>query len=531
MKVKHSFILIILFFGILFSLGASLLLNQSINLSSKNPNLPLLSFTEDWVSPWDQYNEEFGRGITIDESTGELFTVGYNGTTTNQDIVLIKYNNLGQHLWNLTWDNGANEIGYDVSLDSQKNIYIAGGNGTTFPNLDGLLLKFNSTGNLVWKRSYHGGLYDNFWALHIDNNDNIFVVSQSIFASYDTVVLKYNSTGHLQWTSVIGGPTYQSCYDITLDDNGNIYLAGLNGSAPSYNYLVVKMDSSGNHLWNRTWGGSQSDQAYAVGVDSLYNVYITGFSTSFGSPNKDITLVKYDTNGNKLWNSTWDSTPSWQEEAWSIAFDSAGYVYVGGYQINGDIFILKYNSAGSLIWDKYWDRGSMYSNWCYDLIIDSNDNIYFTGFTLLTAFYDIITVKLTIDSPGGFTLWSDADTPDDDGEFTLNWSISSRVNNYSLFYSNISANIDIESELPWIQDITDNGVDVTFNNGTYYFLVVAYNDYGYAVSNYESVTVEIEPTGPPTDVPRIPGYTLFVISISMLVIILVIAFRTKKLIK
>lgn len=528
LKARISYVLLLLLGGIL----GLYLLNTPIHKPNlfiiENIDEPKLSITEDWFSPWNQYDAEYGRGITIDEDTGELYTVGYNGTTDN-DIILIKYNNLGDQLWNITWDDGANEIGYDVALDSQKNIYVAGGNGTTFPNLDGLLLKFNSSGDLVWKRSYHGGSYDTFWGLQIDSNDDIFVVSQSILTSYDTIVLKYNSTGHMQWLSTFGGLNYQTCYAITLDGDDNIYLAGLNGSAPSYNFLVVKMDSSGNHLWNRTWGGSESDQAFTVGVDSSDNVYIAGSSNSFDSVNKDITLVKFDPNGNKLWNETWDSTGSFQDETWALAFDSAGYIYVGGHQINGDIFILKLDPSGSLISVNYWERGSMYNNWCYDLIVDSNDNIYFTGYTLLTMYYDIITVKLSIDSPGGFTLWSNADDPDDDGEFTLFWSLSPRANNYSLYYSNISANIDIELESPKIQGILNNNVTITLENGTYYLLIVAYNNDGYAVSNYESVTVEIEPSGPTNGDQEIPGFSVLIIILLTVEVILVKLVRSKKI--
>ncbi|TFF89843.1 MAG: hypothetical protein EU548_06035 [Promethearchaeota archaeon] len=509
------------------SFGSSLLLNQYNEAIEQNAELPQLSLSEDWVSPWSTSGEEYGRGLAIDESTGELFTVGYNGTSTNHDVILIKYNNLGYQLWNITWDDGANELGYDVALDSQKYIYIAGGNGTISPDLDGLLLKFNPAGDLIWKVSYDGGSYDNFWALYIDDNDNIYVVSQSILGTYDTVVLKYNSTGDLQWTSTFGGSGYQTCYDIMLDGDGNIFLAGLNGSAPSFNYLIVKMDNSGNHLWNRTWGGPESDQAFAVGIDPLNNIYITGFSNSF-SANKDITLVKYDDDGNKLWNTTWGS--SYGDESWTLDFDSAGYAYVAGHR-GKDIVILKFDTVGNIIWDKYWERLSIHVHWCYDLIIDSNDNIYFTGNSLLTIYNEIITVKLSIDSPGGVDLWSDADDPDENGEFTLYWSVSPRVSNYSLFYSNESADIDIETELPWVETIMDNDIDVTLGNGTYYFLVVAYNDYGYAVSNYESVTVEIQPTSPPDGPPGIPGYALLTISLSMLGVIFAIVVRTKKTLK
>jgi len=532
LKKQISFGLLFLLLGTVLIFSNSLLLNHQSKIIKENSNLPKLALIENWNSTWDQYNTDYGQALTLDEDTGETYTVGYNGTP-NADIIIIKYSSSGDQVWNVTWDNGANEIGYGVAIDSQKNIYIAGGNGTSFPNFDALLLKFNSAGELVWKRTYDGGSYDNSWALYIDSNDDIYFISDSILTSYDTVLLKYDSSGNFLWSSIIGGFAYQTCYDITIDSNGNIYLAGLNGSSPSYNYLVVKLDNSGNHLWNRTWGGTDSDQAYAVGTDSFDNVYITGFTNSFGSTTKDITLVKYDTNGNKLWNRTWGSL--YEDNAYGIGFDSAGYIYVGGYQLFGDVFILKYGSEGTLLWNKTWQKSDSYDHWCHDLIIDDNDKIYFAGHIRLGSFYDIITVKLSIESPGGFTLWSNADNPDDDGNFTLIWSVSPRVNNYSLYYSNISANIDIESEIPWVQTIWSNDIDISLENGTYYFLVVARNNYGYAVSNYTSVTVQIETNGP-TDgngqpPPEIPGYSILVAYLSISGIVFVILIKTKKNLK
>lgn len=532
---KHiSFGLLLFLLGTLIILSNSFLLNDRPKIIKNDSGLPQLALLGNWNSTWDKYNTDYGRALTLDEETGDIYTLGYNGTP-DADIIIIKYSNSGNEIWNVTWDDGANEIGYDIAIDSQKNIYVAGGNGTSFPNFDALLLKFNPAGELVWKRTYNGGSYDNSWGLYIDSNDDIYFISDSILTSYDTVLLKYNSSGDLQWSSTIGGNAYQTCYDITMDSNGNIYLAGLNGSSPSYNYLVVKLDNSGNHLWNRTWGGAESDQAFAVGVDPLDNIYITGFSNSFGSTSKDITLVKYDTNGNKLWNRTWGSL--YEDEARSISFDSAGYIYVGGFQLFENVSILKYNSGGTLVWNKTWAKSDMisYDHWCYDLIIDDNDSMYFTGHIRLGSFYDIITVKLSIESPGGFTLWSNADNPDDDGNFTLFWSISPRVNNYSLYYSNISANIDIESEIPWVQTIWSNDIDISLGNGTYYFLVAARNNYGYAVSNYTSVTVQIETNGP-TDgngqpPPGIPGYSIFVAYLSITGIIFVILIKTKKNLK
>jgi uncharacterized delta-60 repeat protein len=528
LKKLISFGLIFFFLAGALIIGYSFLLNHNHNPIKENSDLPKSALLENWNSTWDQFNVEYGQGMTIDENTDELYTVGYNGTPNN-DIIIIKYSNSGNQIWNITWDGGANEFGYDIALDSQKNIYIAGGNGTTFPNYDSLLLKFDSTGTLVWNRTYDGGSYDSSWALYIDSNDQIFLISESILASYDTVLFKYNTSGDLQWSSVISGVGYQTCRDIALDSNGNIYLAGLNGSSPSYNYLVVKLDNAGNHVWNRTWGGVGNDQGFAVGVDSFDNVYITGFSNSYGSTTKDITLIKYDTNGNKLWNRTWGSIFS--DEGRSIGFDSTGYVYVGGYELFANISILKYNSEGTLVWNKTWNKSSSHEHWCHDLIIDSNDKIYFTGHTRLGSFYDIITVKLSIESPGGFYLWSNADFPDDNGNFTLFWSVSPRVNNYSLYYSDTGADIDVESDIPLVQTIWNNQIDVSLEDGTYYFLVVARNNFGYSVSNYTSVTVQIETNGNGQPAPRIPGCNIIVYSLFITGILYIILIRTKKSLK
>ena len=103
-----------------------------------------------------------------------------SGGIIKYNIVVIKIFSInnGEEQWNITWDNGLDEYGYDVALDSLGNIYVAGGNGTLYPNFDFLLAKFNSSGGLVWKRTYDGGSYDGAWALTIDPQDMIYVVNK-----------------------------------------------------------------------------------------------------------------------------------------------------------------------------------------------------------------------------------------------------------------------------------------------------------------------------------------------------------------
>jgi len=455
------------------------------------------SFIEDWNHTWHEYDVQDGHGIAIDEITRDIYVTGYNGSTSATDVILIKYNNNGEQQWNVTWDNGDNEYGKDVAIDSQGDIYVTGVNGTSTYDL--LLLKFNKSGDFKWKRTWDGGIKNEGCGITIDSNDNIYITGfNSTGGVYDMVLLKYNKTGHLQWTSVFNGPDNQFGRDIVLDSNNNVYVVGSDGINPDFNLLLVKFDNLGNQLWNRTWGGIDSDQGSAAAVDSKNNVYITGFTNSYGAVQKDIVLVKYDTNGNWQWNQTWGTTGA--DESNGIAVDSADNIYLGGHTQESNVTILKYSSSGDLISNKTWERDPTYQYWCKDLIIDSLDKIYITGYyrILSTDPHYIYVAKFSIESPGGFTLTSVAGEPDDDGNFLLSWTPSPRANNYSIYrYSSYIT--EYNSSLTLIEEETSTFfLPLTgYSDGTYYFIGVAFNDFGNSTSNCINVTVDIPLPGPP----------------------------------
>jgi len=97
-------------------------------------------------------------------------------------------------------------------------------------------------------------------------------------------------------------------------------------------------------------------------------------------------------------------------------------------------------------------------------------------------------------APGNFYLNSDADTPDLDGNFNLTWTISQGADNYSVFTSN-SYITDIDGSLTLLafQNATSPYSIIGLSNGTYYYIVAAYNEYGYTLSNCINVTIKKEP--------------------------------------
>jgi hypothetical protein len=131
--------------------------------------------------------------------------------------------------------------------------------------------------------------------------------------------------------------------------------------------------------------------------------------------------------------------------------------------------------------------------------------------------------------PGPFNLYSDADTPfDNDGEFDLFWTESNNALNYSVYlYSHYITEINGSLTL-LSEEITDRELIISgYNNGKYYFIVVAKNNEGNTLSNCFKVIVEI-PTSSSTT--SISSYPLYFIGITSIVVILIL-FKKKSRVK
>lgn len=165
-----------------------------------------------------------------------------------------------------------------------------------------------------------------------------------------------------------------------------------------------------------------------------------------------------------------------------------------------------------------------YLNGTYYFIIRATNLV---GSTLSNCTSVNISIPAPPKPPGNFTLSSHAGTPDDDGNFTLFWSESIRAENYSVYqYSNFISEINSSVDLLVI-GLTNNSFNLfDYANGTYFFMIVAYNDAGTRSSNCYSVTVAIPPKSDPEVIPtsKIFGYNfwfIFLITISISIALIV----------
>ena len=161
--------------------------------------------------------------------------------------------------------------------------------------------------------------------------------------------------------------------------------------------LCFILQISFGQTWIQRFNGSanSTDLSRKVFIDNSGNSYITGFTTNLIS-NRDITTIKYNSAGVRLWASYYNGSTTGNDEAYAITVDNAGNVYVAGSSYgnntNKDIVLIKYNSSGSQQWAAGYTGGGNYSDEAYAITLDNAGNPIITGYTFGSGFGNQLTV-------------------------------------------------------------------------------------------------------------------------------------------
>ncbi len=150
-----------------------------------------------------------------------------------------------------------------------------------------------------------------------------------------------------QFSPSYGYSSQNEGQDVAIDSHDNIISVGStywnferdSNNEEKLDAFIIKFDSNGNKLWSRQFGAPDSparvsrDSAKAVAVDAQNNLYVTGYTdgTFVGSSSfggTDIFVTKLDSNGNFLWKKQFGSTNS--DHVHAIEIDAAGTIYLAG---------------------------------------------------------------------------------------------------------------------------------------------------------------------------------------------------------
>ncbi len=334
----------------------------------------------DWLQIWSESGSA-GLDFVLDDSNNIYLT----GASSGQ-ACLIKYTHFGQQIWNKTY-SGINGF-KSVAIDDENNIYIAGVQGP-FGSQDIFLLKVNQTGDIQWYEEWGDTEQDYIASIEFNSNGDLYILGSTY--SYgagetDIVLLKYNQSGGLKWYKTWGHQWLDFAYDMYIDSNDNILVVGKSELVYDHGFdiCVIKYDSEGNQIFNSTYGiDNVNDNGYSIVLDSSQNIYISG------ARSQKLLLVKFDSLGNYMWelnNYTHDAGGLYHYVGNVIILDASDNLIIScptESPTESYMIFLRYDKNGALLSEYVWNYDmygeSGYEEMCNALLIDSFNNILITG--------------------------------------------------------------------------------------------------------------------------------------------------------
>ena len=312
---------------------------------------------QDFSISWGGAGTDSAFQVT-QNSNGDLLLGGVTDSfgAGSFDGLLMRYDPMGNLIWSRTWGTTGEDYFLDVLEDSSGNLFVGGGTrGTGACCEDILLLKYDSSGTLLWRKAW-GGSSDEEGALSITANGEVYVGGETrSFAGNgaDVLLLKYDSSGSFVWAKTWDGGNDEGINGSCISAN-SLYVAGNTRSfTAGTDALLQKYDLSGNLIWSKTWGtASGQDDAFGVAADNSGNVFVLGTTDSPGNGNQPF-LAKFDSQGSLLWDLVWQG-----DDPGSITTDAGGNAYVSAQTppvgSSTDAILLKFTPTGQLDWARSW---------------------------------------------------------------------------------------------------------------------------------------------------------------------------------
>lgn len=323
--------------------------------------------------------------VDMDPGTGTL-----NFTSQGfYDTYIRKLDPNGNLIWAKSIGGNLDDVGRDVHVDQDNNVYITGNFAGTadfdpgaasviytssgsLPFVDIFVLKLDSNGNYLWSHQIGGIDHDRGFAIASDQQNNVYVggyfvdsvdfdpgVGDSSVIGQgleDIYLLKMDASGNFIWVRTMGGPEGENLVSIILDDNNDLLLTGSFTNVVDFNpgtgvenhssngfadVFISKFNTSGDMIWTFTEGGVKDDGGQHVQVNDSNEIFLVGnfaenvdfdpttgidFRSSNGKV--DVFLQKIGSNGNVLWTHTFggDST----DFAQRMTIDAANNVFIIG---------------------------------------------------------------------------------------------------------------------------------------------------------------------------------------------------------
>ncbi len=247
-----------------------------------------------WGKIWNGNSDSVATGLAVG-STGDVFVSGIADVHNNylNKILLLRFSADGSLVWEKTWEY-LSDIANGITTDASGDVYLAGASLRYYGyNTHGLLVKFNSTGDLQWGRVWGGGFGFNAAnntgnAVTVDSDGSIVVTGRAQASNATRTVgvsfMKFNPAGNLINQRVWPKNGYGNA--LTTDSSGGTYIAGEFDEPVSNTFgriLILKLAPTGDLDWGFAGGSTvMGDAGTGVAEDPSGDFIVSGYISQAG---------------------------------------------------------------------------------------------------------------------------------------------------------------------------------------------------------------------------------------------------------
>ncbi|UCG93336.1 MAG: T9SS type A sorting domain-containing protein [candidate division WOR-3 bacterium] len=328
-----------------------------------------------------QFDED---GWAIEESSDGNYVIA--GRTESfgagdYDVYLIKLDTDGDTIWTKTYGGSLNDGAFSIQRTTDNGYIIAGVTSSfSTGGSDVWLLKTDADGDTSWTRNYGGPTWDQGFSVQ-QTSDNGFIITgfSTVYGSGDQVYLiKTDDSGDTLWTKTYGGTDQDYGRSVLQTPDGGYVVAGYtfsygvgNGDA-----WLIRTDSEGVILWDTTYGGNLDDRALAVLRNPDNGYILVGYTASFGTGLYDVYIIRTDSLGDTLWMRAYGGTSA--DVGHAVQHTTDGNLIIAGYTYSyavgeNDFYLLKMNMDGDVLWTQTY--GGIFYEYGY-AVKQTSDNGY-----------------------------------------------------------------------------------------------------------------------------------------------------------
>lgn len=310
---------------------------------------------ETWRRVYGAYYEE--QCVAVRAVSNDQFIMA--GTTGSfgaggSDIYLMSVDGSGNHQWSVTIGGSGIEQARDLQLLPDGGFVVIGtSNLGDVEGYNGLILKTDSLGAVLWQKTFGGADWDFFNQVKVLSDGGFIIAGQTFSTEIPggkSWLIKLNSEGEVIWEEIMEDTGTSSAFSVSeIQNEGYIVAGSLNDDG-----FAAKYTESGDLIWLESYGGDSLDFARDVIVCQDGNFSIVGTTESY-SPHTEAWHLKITAEGEEMWYRNWgqiDDQESWRHaELQDGSFITIGYTKTSGGG-EKDLFLLKSDSEGLFVFGK-----------------------------------------------------------------------------------------------------------------------------------------------------------------------------------